>query len=82
MSEFIKEELPHKLDVTYSPQLSGAVKIVIKANSKERNERKVFGKFENFSKKKFYQRYLQGLKYTKWEGTSFLFFWSTKIDSP
>ena len=38
MSEFIKEELPHKLDVTYSPQLSGEVKIVIKANSKERNE--------------------------------------------
>ena len=38
MSEFIKEELPHKLDVTYSPQLSGEVKIAIKANSKERNE--------------------------------------------
>ena len=38
MSEIIKEELPHKLDVTYSPQLSGEVKIVIKANSKERNE--------------------------------------------
>ncbi|MDC0158917.1 hypothetical protein OAI47_04140 [Rhodospirillaceae bacterium] len=38
MTEIIKEELPHKLDVTYSPQLSGEVKIVIKANSKERNE--------------------------------------------
>jgi hypothetical protein len=38
MAEIIKEELPHKLDVTYSPQLSGEVKIVIKANSKERNE--------------------------------------------
>ena len=38
MPEFIKEELPHKLDVTYSPQLSGEVKIAIKANSKERNE--------------------------------------------
>ena len=38
MSEFIKEELPHKLDVTNSPQLLGEVKIAIKANSKERNE--------------------------------------------
>jgi hypothetical protein len=38
MSEIIKEELPHKYDVTYSPQLSGEVKITIKANSKERNE--------------------------------------------
>ena len=38
MSEFIKEELPHKLDVTYSPQLSGEVEITIQANSKERNE--------------------------------------------
>jgi len=38
MSEMIKEELPHKLDVTYSPQLSGAVKIMIKANSKQRDE--------------------------------------------
>ena len=37
MSEIIKEELPYKLDVTYSPELSGVVKIVIKANSKERN---------------------------------------------
>ncbi len=38
MSEIIKEELPHKLDVTYSSQLSEEVKIVIKANSKERSE--------------------------------------------
>jgi hypothetical protein len=38
MSEIIKEELPHKHGVIYSPQLSGEVKIIIKANSKERNE--------------------------------------------
>ena len=38
MSEIIKEELPHKFDVTYSSQLSEEVKIVIKANSKERSE--------------------------------------------
>ena len=38
MSEIIKEELPHKFDVTYSYQLSEEVKIVIKANSKERSE--------------------------------------------
>ena len=38
MTGFIKQELPHKLDVTYSSQLSGEVKIVIKANSKERSE--------------------------------------------
>ena len=38
MTGFIKQELPHKLDVTYSSQLLGEVKIVIKANSKERNE--------------------------------------------
>ena len=37
MAEIIKEELPHKLDVTYSPQLSGEAKIVIKASLKERN---------------------------------------------
>ena len=38
MSEIIKEELPHKFDVIYSFQLSEEVKIVIKANSKERSE--------------------------------------------
>ena len=38
MSEITKEELPHKFDVTYSSQLSEEVKIVIKANSKEKSE--------------------------------------------
>ena len=38
MSEIIKEELPHTYDVIYSSQQSEEVKIVIKANSKQRSE--------------------------------------------
>ena len=38
MSEITKEELPHKFDATYSSQLSGEIKIIIKANSKQRSE--------------------------------------------
>ena len=38
MSEITKEELSHKFDVTYSSQLSEEIKIVIKANSKQRSE--------------------------------------------
>ena len=38
MFQITKEELPHQLDVTYSSQLSEEVKIIIKANSKERSE--------------------------------------------
>ena len=38
MSEIINEELPHKFDATYSSQLSEEIKIVIKANSKQRSE--------------------------------------------
>ncbi len=38
MSEITKDELPHKFDAIYSSQLSEEVKMVIKANSKERSE--------------------------------------------
>jgi hypothetical protein len=38
MSEITKDELPHKFDAIYSSQLSAEVKMVIKANSKERSE--------------------------------------------
>ena len=38
MSEITKDELPHQFDAVYSSQLSEEVKMVIKANSKERSE--------------------------------------------
>ncbi|MDC0399007.1 hypothetical protein OAN59_04835 [Alphaproteobacteria bacterium] len=38
MSKITKDELPHKFDAIYSSQLSEEVKMVIKANSKERSE--------------------------------------------
>ena len=38
MSEITKEELPHKFDAIYSSKLSEEIKVVIKANSKQRSE--------------------------------------------
>ncbi|MBB45341.1 MAG: hypothetical protein CMM43_04430 [Rhodospirillaceae bacterium] len=38
MSAITKEELPQKFDAIYSSQLSEEIKIVIKANSKQRSE--------------------------------------------
>ena len=38
MSKITKDELPHKFDAIYSSQLAEEVKMVIKANSKERSE--------------------------------------------